>query len=93
MKKAGDIAESLCSSIFSSNRNIQALFIKWDDVMGTYFSDICSPVKVKRDSNVLLIKVNDSRRILEVQYKKEVILMKINNFLQNEKISNIKVCV
>lgn len=93
MKKAGDIAESLCSSMFLADGGVQSLFLKWDDVLGNYFSTICTPVKLKKDSGILLIKVNDPKRVLEIQYKEEIILMKINNFLQNEQISHIKVCV
>lgn len=93
MEKVGNIAESVCSLMASHDGTVSSLFMKWDEVLGDYFCSICSPIKLKKDRGLLLVKVNDPKRILEVQYKEEIILMKINNFLQDEKISHIKVCV
>ena len=92
MKKIGDIAYAFCSSVQEEVKGHSALFLDWDKIVGDYFADMCSPFKIYNENGifVLFVKISDPRVFLDFQYKENVLLARINNFLIDKKISKIK---
>lgn len=67
------------------------IFFKWNDIVGSQFSEYIFPKKISNVRDKKILYVNVIRyKILEAQYSKNIILEKINTFFGKNIFSEIK---
>lgn len=67
------------------------IFLKWNDIVGTQFSEYISPKRISNICGKKVLYVNVIKyKILEAQYSKNILLERINTFFGQNVFSEIK---
>lgn len=87
-------AEDVISSIAEGSRWIKdgitlgAILSSWEDIVGEEFAQNLKPVELKNQK--LLVRVPDSVWLNNVQFYREEMIKKINEYLKSEVVTDIK---
>lgn len=68
------------------------LYIYWKEIVGECLSEFTWPEKLANENGLVLYIKAKSTKLIEAQYSSSILLDKINSFLGDSRISQIKIC-
>lgn len=93
MKHIASISNDIISDIVSKSSLVDVdVFLRWHDIIGQELSEITYPDYITKNNEgekVIVLKVS-RYNLLDVKYKADFILQKLNNFFGNGAFSKIK---
>lgn len=93
MKHIASISNDIISDVVSRSSIIDVdVFLRWHDIIGQELSEITYPDSITENNEgekVIVLKVS-RYNLLEVKYKADLILQKLNSFFGKGSFSRIK---
>ena len=91
-KKVDELILNITKQIFKRHdKNILIILDNWKYLVGNDLHTICYPIKINR-FDVLIVRVQ-SAYLIELQYKTDELIKKINALLKSKTICKIKLMI